>query len=156
VTHYADGSLAAHPPSVRAGTAAPVIDVPSRRRLPVACLLVSSRPAARPVVHVEPLGIDLEARPGETIIEAAWRLGYHWPTVCYGQASCLTCHVEVLDGAEHLTPVDDQERVAIEQGMPRRRTDLSRIRLACQARVHGAVTVRKPGVRVQAHSAEAG
>ena len=71
-----------------------------------------------PIVHVEPIGVDLELAPGETIIEAAWRYGYHWPTVCYGQAECTVCHVEVQSGAEHLTPVDDEERDALEHRLP--------------------------------------
>ena len=83
----------------------------------------------RPIVHVEPIGIDLELQPGETIIEAAWRYGYSWPTVCYGQAECTLCHVEVLSGDEHLTPVDDEEREVLEQRLPGAgRRDLTRIR----------------------------
>ena len=100
------------------------------------------------IVHVEPIGIDLELQPGETIIEAAWRHGYSWPTVCYGQAECTLCHVEVLSGEEHLTPVDDEERDALEQRLPGADgRDLTRIRLACRARATGDVTVRKRGVR---------
>jgi ferredoxin, 2Fe-2S len=101
-----------------------------------------------PVVHVEPVGADLELASGETIIEAAWRLGYHWPTVCHGQATCLVCHVEVLSGAEHLAPAEGEERDAIEYGLPSaHRRDLTRFRLACRARATGDVTVRKNGVR---------
>ena len=104
--------------------------------------------ARGPVVHVEPIGIDLELLPGETIIEAAWRYGYHWPTVCYGQAECTVCHVEVQSGAEHLTPVEDKEREALDQRLPGvGRRDLTRIRLVCQARATGDVTVHKAGVR---------
>ena len=101
-----------------------------------------------PIVHVEPSGIDFELLPGETIIEAAWRYGYHWPTVCYGQAECTACHLEVQSGDEHLTPVEDKEREALAQRLPGPgRRDLSRIRLACQARATGDVTVYKTGVR---------
>jgi 2Fe-2S ferredoxin len=101
-----------------------------------------------PVVHVEPIGIDLELLRGETIIEAAWRYGYHWPTVCYGQAQCTACHVEVQSGAEHLTPVGDEEREALEQRLPGAgRRDLTRVRLACRAQATGDVTVHKLGVR---------
>ncbi|MDT3442833.1 2Fe-2S iron-sulfur cluster-binding protein [Pseudofrankia sp. BMG5.37] len=101
-----------------------------------------------PVVHVDPIGADLELEPGETIIEGAWRLGYHWPTVCYGQARCTVCHVEVLRGAEHLTPADDEEQDALEHQLPgAHRRDLTRLRLACRARATGDVAVRKNGVR---------
>lgn len=103
----------------------------------------------RPVVHVEPIGADLEPEPGETIIEAAWRLGYSWPTVCYGQANCTVCHVEVVSGAENLSPVGDEEQDALQHRLPGAgRRDLSSVRLACRAQATGDVTVRKNGVRL--------
>ncbi|ONH28838.1 ferredoxin [Pseudofrankia asymbiotica] len=107
------------------------------------------------MVRVDPLGAELELGPGETIIEAAWRLGYHWPTTCHGQATCLVCQVEVLGGAEHLVPPDDEETDALAArlpGDPRRdatdpRRDPTDSRLACRTRVTGDVVVRKKGVR---------
>ena len=105
-------------------------------------------PAVRgPVVHVVPIGIDLELAPGETIIEAAWRHGYDWPTVCYGQAQCTACHVEVLSGEEHVTPIEAEERDALDHRLiVTGSTDRTRIRLACRASATGDVTVRKDGV----------
>ncbi|OHV62802.1 ferredoxin [Pseudofrankia sp. BMG5.36] len=100
------------------------------------------------MVHVDPVDAELELEPDETIIEAAWRLGYHWPTTCHGQATCTVCHVEVLSGAEHLVPPDDEERDALETRLPgAQRRDLTRIRLACRARATGDAVVRKKGVR---------
>nr|BFE38092.1 hypothetical protein GCM10010200_103430 [Actinomadura rugatobispora] len=97
-------------------------------------------------MHVDPIGADLEPLPGETIIEAAWRLGYRWPTACHGQATCAACHIEVISGTEHLTPPDEEERATIEDRLPRRQ-DPTRFRLACRAQATGNVTVRKTGVR---------
>jgi len=100
-----------------------------------------------PVVHVVPIGIDLDLEPGETIIESAWRHGYDWPTICYGQAQCTACHVEVLSGAEHLAPVEAEERDALDHRLSVTGiADPTRIRLACRARATGEVTVRKVGV----------
>src|SRR5258705_2398947 len=84
----------------------------------------------RPVVHVEPIGVDLALEPGETIIEAAWRLGYYWPTVCYGQARCTMCAVQVLGGEESLTPIESDEDNALRHWLacPGRR-DLLDVRL---------------------------
>lgn len=99
-------------------------------------------------MHVDPIGADLELEPGETIIEAAWRLGYHWPTVCFAQATCTVCHVEVLSGAEHLSPAGDEEQDALEHRLSgAHRRDLTRLRLACRAQATGDVAVRKNGVR---------
>jgi 2Fe-2S ferredoxin len=97
---------------------------------------------------VEPIGIDLEVGQDETIIEAAWRLGFYWPTVCFGQATCTVCHVEVLDGFEHLSALDEEERRALNERLPvARRRDITRLRLACRTRVIGDATVEKKGVR---------
>ena len=30
-------------------------------------------------------------------MRAAERLGYHWPTLCHGQAECTVCWIEVED-----------------------------------------------------------
>ncbi|CUU58962.1 2Fe-2S iron-sulfur cluster binding domain-containing protein [Parafrankia irregularis] len=67
-----------------------------------------------PVVRVEPLGVELTVESGETIIEAAWRLGYHWPTTCHGQGACTVCRLEVVRGAEHLVAPDAEEVGALE------------------------------------------
>jgi 2Fe-2S ferredoxin len=99
-------------------------------------------------VRIEPLGVDIGLELGETIIEAAWRLGYHWPTVCYGQATCTMCHIEVVSGAEHLSPIDDDERDALDHRLARSsHRDLTVVRLACRAMATGDVTVRRIGVR---------
>lgn len=99
------------------------------------------------VVQIEPSGITLAVDPGETVIEAAWRSGYRWPTVCYGQTTCGVCRFEVLEGGDGLEAAGDEERARLDElaasGVAG--TDL---RLACRALVTGTVTVRKDGVRV--------
>jgi ferredoxin, 2Fe-2S len=107
-----------------------------------------SGPPQVPRVRVEPLGVEIEVRPGETLIEAAWRLGYHWPTSCYGQAQCTLCNVTVVEGDEHLSEIGEEEANALWDLLSGRGArDVSRRRLACRAEVHGPVTVEKPGVR---------
>lgn len=98
-------------------------------------------------VRVEPAGLDLVATDGQTLMEAARAAGYYWPTVCGGKGSCRTCFAAVLAGTEHLSPVQPWEAEGIEAlalGPAEART----VRLACQARVRGPVTVRKLGVRL--------
>ena len=50
-------------------------------------------------VRVEPIGVTFELRPGETLMAAAQRRGYWWPTICKGNAQCNRCAVRVVDGA---------------------------------------------------------
>jgi ferredoxin len=96
-------------------------------------------------VRVEPAGIDLGVAPGESIMAAAVRAGYRWPTVCGGEGSCRTCFLEVVDGGDRLSPIGALEREGLDslgpiaQGKP--------VRLACQVKVSGPAVVRKRGVR---------
>ena len=98
-------------------------------------------------MHVEPAGVDLAVGDDEAVMHAAERLGYRWPTVCHGQAVCTTCFFEVLDGSGNLTPPSLVERTAL-AASPVVLLGMGEVRLACQARVAGDVTVRKRGVRL--------
>jgi 2Fe-2S ferredoxin len=98
-------------------------------------------------VRVEPAGLEFDVPPGESIAEAAWRLGYFWPTNCYGQAECMACFVRVLDGESSAESPSDDELLAMRMRMPRRlRGPLTR--LACRLNVTGeGLVVEKKGVR---------
>ena len=98
-------------------------------------------------VHVEPAGVDLVVDDDETVMHAAERQGYRWPTVCHGQAVCTTCFVEILSGSEHLVAAAPLERHALDNSPVIELAAGREVRLACQARVTGDVVVRKRGVR---------
>ena len=107
-----------------------------------------SRSAAEPVIRVEPLGVEIRVQPGETLIDAAWREGYEWPTLCFGQLQCTLCHVIVRDGAENLSAIGPEEAQAMHSLLGRGgKRDLSNCRLACCVQVHGPAVVEKDGVR---------
>jgi ferredoxin, 2Fe-2S len=100
-------------------------------------------------VRVEPAGVDIEIRRGETLIQAAWRAGYHWPTLCYAVGTCTACQCEVLDGAHLVSPRTEAEETLLGDLNKRvRRINPRRVRLACQVTVTGDVRVRKPGVKI--------
>jgi 2Fe-2S ferredoxin len=103
-----------------------------------------------PTVRVEPDGHVIPVSEGESLIEAAWRQGYDWPTTCYGQAQCTACHVEMVSGAEHTAPATEDEVEAL--GMVAHRGRV--LRLACRLRVSGDVVVHKRGVRPPAPTEE--
>jgi 2Fe-2S ferredoxin len=111
----------------------------------------ASTPGVRQVGHVsvEPSGVQFDVRPAESVIQAAWRAGFQWPTTCWGQAECGVCAMEILEGAEFLVPADKVEAARL-RSLPRR--DGGNRRLACQTRLPGGgnLTVRKPGVRLKA------
>jgi ferredoxin, 2Fe-2S len=101
-------------------------------------------------MRVEPVGCEIEVRRGETLIQAAWRAGYNWPTLCYGVGRCTACQCEVLNGLHLLSERTEAEMQLLHDlhRRVRRAADPRRIRLACQVKIIGDVIVRKPGVKV--------
>lgn len=98
-------------------------------------------------VTVRPSGATFDVEPGETIMAAALRNGFRWPTVCGGQGTCRTCVFKVVEGEDAFCEPNDIEKEAMAL---LRRGPGSMVRLACQARTDSDVTVNKPGVRRQA------
>jgi 2Fe-2S ferredoxin len=103
---------------------------------------------AEALVRVVPGEHEFEVRAGESVIQAAWRAGYEWPTLCYGMGTCTACQCEVIDGLDHLSPrTEAEEHMLGDLGRRKRRANPRRVRLACQLFLAGDVLVRKPGVR---------
>jgi ferredoxin len=101
------------------------------------------------MIQVEPSGAAFDIQANESIIQAAWRNGYTWPTICNGRGTCKTCVFLTLDGEPNLSAIEawEQEGLAsIADSLP----DAGQgWRLACQAKVYGDVRLRKIGVRKQ-------
>src|SRR5574341_1699336 len=100
-----------------------------------------------PRVTILPLGKSLEGDQGATIMEIAWAHGLYWPTTCGGQGICTSCACSVEEGAENLDEMGRSERKILAEEIGERAIEARRLRLACQARVRGDVTVTKRGVR---------
>lgn len=82
-------------------------------------------------------GPALELEPGESVLEASIRSGVDHRHACSGNARCSTCRIEVLEGAEHCPEPRLSESVVLaihRLGPP--------VRLACQLRPNGDLTVR--------------
>jgi 2Fe-2S ferredoxin len=96
---------------------------------------------------VLPDELIIEADDGQTIMAAAHDLGLYWPTTCGGEGICTTCACMVEDGLDNLEPMGRGERKTLAEERGPEILASGKIRLACQARVHGDVTVTKRGVR---------
>jgi 2Fe-2S ferredoxin len=97
-------------------------------------------------VRVEPSGAELDLLPGEAVAIGAWRLGYRWPTTCWGQADCMLCRTEVVAGQDRVAPPGGEELDALARKVPRSQQRPG-TRLACRLVVTGdGVVVRKEGV----------
>jgi adenylate cyclase len=81
-------------------------------------------------------GRRVEVPPGSTILEASRSGGIPHASICGGRGRCSTCRVRVHQGAENLSPMrEDEAHVLRRVGAP------PGVRLACQARPSGPVTV---------------
>ncbi len=87
-------------------------------------------------VRCVPSGREVRVVSGSNLMDAVLQLGLPLAQSCDGVAMCGFCRVRVLEGVENLSSVGAEERrvmAAQHAG--------SDERLACCARVHGAVTV---------------
>jgi ferredoxin len=98
-------------------------------------------------VSVEPSGIVFFAHDGETVMAAARRNGYSWPTICGGKGECVACVCDVKDNATALSPISKSEKSAIAEKFLIGGNSATVRRLACQAVVSGDVALFKRGVR---------
>ncbi len=96
------------------------------------------------IVRVEPLGVPIEVARGETLMAAAERQGYRWPTICHGQALCTACFIEDSGAFE---PPEQLELTGLESFVGRSHYKGRALRLACQARPVADTVVFKRGVR---------
>jgi ferredoxin, 2Fe-2S len=95
-------------------------------------------------VRVEPSGIELTVADGESIMAAAQRHGYYWPTICKGNAQCNRCVLTVVTD-DGLTPMAPTELNGLRSVRWRDEDDPSE-RLACQVSVNGSAVVEKRGL----------
>ena len=92
--------------------------------------------AASKVVSFVPLGRTAEAKPDESVLDAARRAGAPLGNSCGGVGVCARCRIRVLSGAEHLSPP-----TSIEVRFGSARGFAEDERMACQAVVLGDCSV---------------
>lgn len=76
---------------------------------------------------------DFEVPVGSSLLEACEAVGVPMDSACGGFACCNSCRVEVLSGADGLTPRTPEEDPFL---------DAPDQRLGCQARLRGPVAIR--------------
>jgi ferredoxin, 2Fe-2S len=92
-------------------------------------------------ITIEPSGVTIEVEPGQTILEAALKAELAWTHTCGGQAKCTTCAYTLLKGSENVSP---KSRLEEHQLVARKgRALAAKMRLACQTKVQGDITVQK-------------
>lgn len=78
-----------------------------------------------------PEGTELDATPGESILDAALRHGVEIEHACEKSCACTTCHVLIRDGFASLAPASDREEDYLDKAWGLEPES----RLSCQARV---------------------
>jgi ferredoxin, 2Fe-2S len=90
--------------------------------------------------------VDLAAMPYRqhglqgSLLDVALNVGLPLEHACGGNCACTTCHVIVLSGGEHLSPMEDDEADRLDTAWE----VTPRSRLACQAIVRGDVECEIP------------
>lgn len=96
-------------------------------------------------ITFKPSGKKTAVSPGTTVLEASRRAGAPIPTRCGGKMGCLMCKIEVDDQAkEQLSPPSEAESRKLGSLIH------TGIRLACQSKIEGAVTVTIPEDKLKA------
>ena len=89
-------------------------------------------------IHYLPDNKIVQGEVGNTILQISLKNLIPHIHVCYGEAQCSTCRIEVLDGLENLPP-----RNSLEEAMAKRKGWDEKIRLACQTIPKGNIKVRR-------------
>jgi ferredoxin len=92
-------------------------------------------------ITIEPSGITIDVEKGKTILEAALEAKLAWTHTCGGKAKCTTCAYSLLKGEENVSPMSKLEEYQL---IARKgRVLAKKMRLACQTKVQGDITVQK-------------
>ncbi|MEI6429516.1 MAG: adenylate/guanylate cyclase domain-containing protein [Pseudanabaena sp. ELA607] len=91
-----------------------------------------------PYIHCLPDDQIIEASIRDTLLYASLSYGIPHASACGGMARCSTCRVRIVNGTENCQP-----RNALEQKLSEHLQLPADIRLACQTKVSGDVTLRR-------------
>ena len=91
-----------------------------------------------PTLFIEPDQQQLAITSDKTILAGATEQGIPIAHACGGHARCTTCRVYVLHGIDYLSA-----RTTEEEALAQRMKFPPCIRLACQTRIHGDVSIRR-------------
>ncbi len=94
-------------------------------------------------VSFQPQGKKIKVRPGTTLLAAARTAGVSIPVRCEGKMGCLMCKVSLQPPGIGVLKPQEEERRKLGSSLG------EGVRLACQAKVSGDVTVLVPEDRLK-------
>lgn len=87
-------------------------------------------------VKFVPMNVELEIKPGQSVMNLAHENGIHISSVCNGMPSCAECRVRVVENDHNVMPPSSKELSLIGTGY-----FLDQRRLSCQLQCFGDITV---------------
>jgi ferredoxin len=90
-----------------------------------------------PKVRFSKENLVVEIADGQSILDAAKKIGAPEGDRCGGVCACSTCHVYVTKGFDKLSDIEDEEFDILDKAFDVRAIS----RLGCQAKVHGDIEV---------------
>jgi ferredoxin, 2Fe-2S len=100
---------------------------------------ISRYASAVPRVTIEPIGVTIECKDGESVFNCARRHNVLIPTACAGKATCGLCRVRMIAGEPNVTPINRDEQKHLGNTY-----FITKLRLSCQLTPTGDITVRIP------------
>ncbi len=86
-------------------------------------------------INVSINGEKLAVDKGISVLAASMKAGVNHMHLCGGHGLCSTCRVRILEGEEHLSEMTTFERFSLRGHL----SFAANVRLACQAKIEGAV-----------------
>lgn len=83
-----------------------------------------------------PMDVELEIKPGQSVMTLAHQNNIHISSVCNGMPSCAECRVRVVENDHNVIPPSPKELSLIGNGY-----FLDQRRLSCQLQCFGDITV---------------
>ncbi len=81
---------------------------------------------------------DISCTENESILDATLTANINHTYACGGQGRCSTCRVSIMDGIDNVHPRNEAEQhIAAQLNFP------PEVRLACQSRICGDITIRR-------------
>ncbi|MCE4556756.1 ISC system 2Fe-2S type ferredoxin [Roseateles cellulosilyticus] len=99
--------------------------------------VVTTKVTVLPHPELCPAGLNFQARRGRKLVDELLEAGVAIEHACEKVCACATCHVHVRDGAQALTPPDDEEEDQLDDAWG---VD-AQSRLACCIKVRGEALV---------------
>ncbi|MFB6190665.1 MAG: 2Fe-2S iron-sulfur cluster-binding protein [Candidatus Nanohaloarchaea archaeon] len=87
--------------------------------------------------------VTVEAEDGQTVLNAILEGGEEYMHACGGFCNCTTCRVEIVEGEENVTEMQEDEESTLRRFQGEEVLEGS-FRLSCQVEVHGDIKIREP------------